>query len=32
MVDTTLYNPSVTQFTTATMIKILLGAIDESVD
>jgi hypothetical protein len=30
MVDTTLYDG--TEFTTATMVKILLGAIDESVD
>jgi hypothetical protein len=32
MVDTTLYNPSDDQFTTTTLIKILLGAINEDLD
>jgi hypothetical protein len=32
MVDTTLYDANGGQFTTTTMVKILLGAINEQMD
>jgi len=32
MVDTTPYDPQNTTFTSNTMLKILLGAIDETMD